>query len=127
MAESYRERAERGAALLDKLMPSWFKKVDLDTLKLSSCTDCVCGQIARNSALPYFRVKRRWYRRNGYGSQKIDWTVALSWLNAKTKKKNVDVDSYEHGFVAYSNYGYHQLDKEWGRIVRERLEAEARS
>ena len=30
-------------------MPTWFKKLDLKTLDISSCTSCVCGQIAQYS------------------------------------------------------------------------------
>jgi hypothetical protein len=39
------ERVARGAAWLDEKYPQWFDKIDLSTLDLSRCTQCVLGQV----------------------------------------------------------------------------------
>lgn len=113
MAESYRKKAERGAALLDRLMPSWFKLIDLDTLKLEDCQNCICGQIARKSGVKAIRQQRRF-------RSWIDWSVSLTWLANRLHRDSFD-ELHEHGFVADSERGYHLLDKEWGKLVTERL------
>lgn len=38
------ERARRGAELLDRKMPDWANRIDLDNLDMGSCTSCVIGQ-----------------------------------------------------------------------------------
>ncbi len=38
------ERVARGAALLDEKIPGWDKRIDLKTLNLGSCTECIVGQ-----------------------------------------------------------------------------------
>lgn len=40
-----RERVARGAAHLDQMRPGWHAEVDTGTLTLSSCTQCVLGQL----------------------------------------------------------------------------------
>ena len=40
------ERVANGAQLLDEKVPGWYKLINLATLRLSSCYDCVCGQLA---------------------------------------------------------------------------------
>lgn len=37
-------RVRRGAKLLDKKMPGWYRKVKLTTLDMSYCHECVLGQ-----------------------------------------------------------------------------------
>jgi hypothetical protein len=34
-----------GVAFLDEHVPDWRDKVDPDTLRMTSSTDCVCGQV----------------------------------------------------------------------------------
>src|ERR1700738_1699007 len=39
------ERAERGAAMLDKKRPGWWQLIDLGTLDVSSDCNCIAGQL----------------------------------------------------------------------------------
>lgn len=39
------ERIESGAALLDRLCPDWFRRIDLARLDMKSCTFCILGQL----------------------------------------------------------------------------------
>jgi len=39
------ERAKRGAELLDRVAPGWFKKIDTSTLNMGDCWLCVLGQV----------------------------------------------------------------------------------
>jgi hypothetical protein len=35
----------RGAALMDRTHPNWFRKIDLPSLDMNSCMDCIVGQM----------------------------------------------------------------------------------
>ena len=39
------ERVAAGAAFLDERKPGWWKRINLDTLDIYSCTACVIGQL----------------------------------------------------------------------------------
>lgn len=39
------ENVQAGANLLDSHDPEWFEKVNIDTLHMGSCIDCVLGQL----------------------------------------------------------------------------------
>lgn len=68
------DRAANGAALFDrKGLPDWFMRVTPSTLNVSSCSDCVCGQVYG------------WY---SVGIDKLGITTAYSW---------------EHGFSGASD------------------------
>jgi hypothetical protein len=41
----YEDRIAKGAALLDKVRPSWFHEVNCDRLSMESCDDCMMGQL----------------------------------------------------------------------------------
>lgn len=43
-------RVAKGAAHLDQLRPGWFRDVDTGTLTLSSCQQCVLGQLYGSDA-----------------------------------------------------------------------------
>ena len=43
--EEARARVARGAAHLDQVRPGWFNRIDVGTLSLGSCWDCVIGQL----------------------------------------------------------------------------------
>lgn len=43
-AQQARERAQAGAAWLDKVEPGWHKRIDVGGLDLSSCSQCILGQ-----------------------------------------------------------------------------------
>lgn len=39
------EKVTAGGMVLDMEKPGWYRKIDLDTLTIRSCTDCVLGQV----------------------------------------------------------------------------------
>lgn len=39
-----KDAAEAGFKAMDAIDPDWWRHIDLDTLKMSSCVDCVLGQ-----------------------------------------------------------------------------------
>lgn len=43
--DAIRARVQAGAALLDQRMPGWWTRIDLATLNLAGCWDCVLGQL----------------------------------------------------------------------------------
>ena len=40
-----RERVRNAAQMLDREVPGWERRVDPETLKMSSCANCVLGQV----------------------------------------------------------------------------------
>lgn len=106
-------RVRAGAALLDKAMPGWAKKIKPEKLDLSSCNQCVLGQLYRNKS-----------RIDGFsaGSEELGLT------NQKGKKCGFDAqlvrDSY-YGFSINDEADYARLDKAWlyeiGRRVNGRI------
>jgi len=127
VARTYKERVARGAALLDELAPGWHKQIDLNTLKLSSCTDCVCGQLAYATANDV--IDREIYNEGSYHA----WTAFRGYLSRKLKRrKKTDLaveileDPSHFGFSTIRE-GYPTLDKEWRRVIEERMEQAAQS
>ena len=45
MADTIAARVARGAALLDERIPGWDQRIDLDTLDIDSCQNCVLSQL----------------------------------------------------------------------------------
>ena len=43
--ESLATRVRRGVALLDRVMPGWHDRIDVDTLDINFCHRCVLGQL----------------------------------------------------------------------------------
>lgn len=39
------DRVKAGAILLDGIKPGWFKNIDVFSLDLSTCEDCILGQL----------------------------------------------------------------------------------
>lgn len=42
------ERVRRGAELMDRAVPNWAARIDLDRLTMSSCDSCLLGQVLGN-------------------------------------------------------------------------------
>lgn len=42
--EEFIPRAEKGAEWLDKVVPGWFNRINVQQLDMNSCTSCVLGQ-----------------------------------------------------------------------------------
>jgi hypothetical protein len=46
--EEFAAAVERGAQLLDRWNPDWFRYVETERLHMRSCGECIVGQIAEN-------------------------------------------------------------------------------
>ena len=57
----------RGMALLDEVCPGWIDMVDLDTLNINSCTDCVLGQLCGDYRDRYVYPEMANIRTDDYG------------------------------------------------------------
>lgn len=109
---SVRNRVTRGAALLDRLDPEWFNKVDLAIFDLTNYAKCALGQVAKaNTDLD-------------------SWSDFLEWAFKDEDVPAADHYAFaaEHGFaVAYGvmdsdqiNHITRQTTKAWGHVIRER-------
>jgi hypothetical protein len=94
--------------LLDENVPGWERRVDLRTLDLSSCTECVVGQL--------------------YGAQETDFVQGGNQtLLTGYRALGVDVPE-RYGFaLTFKNWRvtYGGLTRAWKRQIKRRL-AEAR-
>jgi hypothetical protein len=45
MSTDYSARVARGAALLDRIRPSWAREIKLDVFDMGLCSKCVLGQL----------------------------------------------------------------------------------
>lgn len=84
-------RASQGAALLDRDVPYWALRIDLDRLRLSSARRCVLAQVYGD----FNRGRRR---------------LGL-WATWDTR--NV-------GFACYTPWGYLRVEREWRQLVADR-------
>lgn len=81
------ERVANGVALLDEHRPGWDRDVDLDNFKLSSCDECVLGQL---------------YGRYGVGIAALGLKTGINHGFAAP-----------HGFFALPGFGYEDLEGIW--------------
>lgn len=85
-------RVAKGAALLDTQRPGWAQKINPETFQISSCTNCVLGQL---------------YGGFGEGCTRT-FPGASSW------------EAQSHGFVDFFANSYGELQEAWLEAIAER-------
>ena len=103
--ETPRQAVAQGAQLLDDTYPGWWRLIDLETLQLSSCTDCVCGQLAF-TLLNY-----------AHGDDDSAYAAMRTHLGLD--------NGANHGFVIGLGWTYNTLEALWREVIQARLEADA--
>ena len=53
---SIEECAERGAKFLDRCVPRWEKRIDVDALAMSRCDKCILGQLYGSFGVGMVRI-----------------------------------------------------------------------
>lgn len=125
-----REAARNGAAILDERVPGWASKIDLDELRLSSCTQCVLGQLCETitgsvvrasfSNSPYSSAYKRLFQEDpGYSEA----SIRKGFMPLATPSRLAS-RTYDHELVfphevadAYKA----ALEDEWAHQVNQRL------
>jgi len=87
-------RIERGAALLDDKVPGWQDKIDLATLDMSNCANCVVGQV--------------------YG----DYDLGLAELDGEAQRQ-----PSRYGFAALPTEMFDTLTDKWRAFLERRRNA----
>jgi len=100
------EAVANGAQWLDEQHPGWWRKLDLETLDLEDCANCVCGQLARTS----YAQERSTYRGYLKAYSEVLGFDAMTSLSTYPSPKFL--------------WGYDELDEEWGKVICARLEAD---
>jgi hypothetical protein len=64
----YADRIERGMAYLDETTPDWWKRIDLDRLRMFHCLDCIIGQLcgSYSNFLRQHDMPVKWLRDRGF-------------------------------------------------------------
>ena len=87
-----------GAAWLDEVSPGWEREIDLGTLKISDCYNCVLGQSLRKVA-----AKEGYESGYHYGTDALSGTRFIaSW-------------AYDHGFLVERDEAL------WVELLKERF------
>lgn len=102
-----KDRVEAGAALLDRHVPNWDRRIDLDKLNIASAEFCICGQLANTSRSPKVKAALE-DPSDGYG-------VFLEYL--EEKRPDAYVHSHDYGFAGGS---MHLLTKAWKALIEGR-------
>lgn len=137
------EAVANGAQLLDEKLPGWWREITLDTLNLSDCRNCVCGQLANTAAVTAILAE-------AHGQDFVVNSVPLSvyaetltMLNLSWRMHGEEdwEQDYNYGFNVkpYDDYAdsitydewdklsaetFKALDVEWRRVIESRLEAD---
>lgn len=103
------ERVANGVAALDAWDPTWWKRLaDRRPINISSCTDCVIGQLFNNSS----------------GS-------ISGWLNGCKAVGVIHDQTMQHGFrvgiltIDGVIEAREELNAEWARVIDQRLAAQS--
>lgn len=96
--EQARERVARGVALLDEKRPGWERLIQLGSLNLSTCHECVLGQLGGT-----------------FG------TFLGAMFPQTSHPERMDL-AYRCGFYAHGE-GYSTLQSEWVRAIEARISA----
>ena len=86
-----------GAAWLDEVSPWWEREIDLGTLSISDCYNCVLGQSLRKMA-----TKQGYERGYHYGAELSRTRFIASW-------------AYDHGFLVERD------EPLWVELLKERF------
>lgn len=93
------EQVTAGAAWLDENYPGWERKIDLGSLDLRSCSNCVCGQSLRDLAETLNYANGYYY---AFKSRGFQWAV-------------------DHGFAVSIRDGWDELERLWVELIKERF------
>ena len=135
-----RTAVARGTKVLDKILPGWAGKIDLDRLSLDDGEECVLGQLfSEPQTRPAYEVY-------GYGTptamknsyRHLDGTkyecdphaevcvanyqlgkIVLKEAYPFSKSHTEDL-AVRHGFQAGEIVGYGDLDEAWAEVIKER-------
>lgn len=107
----YEQEVNRGAALLDEILPGWVEKIDLEALELDSDCQCVLGQLALD-----LNPRRFVYSRYGAAIQAIEQAADI----------DLGAQEFFYGFNLPSNWGgpadFTDLTQEWRALIQQRRE-----
>lgn len=131
-----RKRVARGARLLDKVVPHWFKLIDIQELSMSSCADCVCGQIGMKAGRRVLALRANENRRPDYSGAVIcllraarkkgmrPLTQLIRGSNGGVSVEPTSgrrIDPAYYGFEAFGYVDYGDLEAAWKREIEKRL------
>jgi hypothetical protein len=126
-------RVKLGAKFLDENVPGWDKRININTLRLSSGKSCICGQVFRKRAW-YWRNKAKKKSKTFIANDLNGYDYALNHLFAEANswvEKLVPKGFYGRaltvgrvlGFDVYQDEYYSDLQKVWVDFLKERAAA----
>lgn len=110
---TFADEVKRGSALLDRMVPGWYRDLDLDKLNLSSGYACVLGQLSMSR----FQTQLRERYEEEYGDElPEDYLFDYSWVT-KMFSDTVD-EEWASDSSAPSEHGFFVNSYEVSRIAR---------
>lgn len=113
-------RVANGVRWLDENFPNWDERIDLETLRLWSGFDCICGQVFREAADKLDVDGGFQYAKTHLFAQANSWISEIVPKNDPERARNV---GYALGFISKGRdqiSAYDGLQKEWERVLRKR-------
>lgn len=112
LAMNYTDRVAKGAAELDRILPGWELKIDLDSLYLSSTCNCVLGQLAVDLS----PKEPDYWGPSGFDAAIDQIAPHYDWEQwAMDRGFDIEADEGPMDYV--------DLTEAWKRLIRQRLEA----
>lgn len=117
-----KERVERGARLLDEHFPGWWKRINLDTLRMNRCTQCVVGQLTNVGPRVEDAASHDYPLSSELFVIECDNLRQLA-VEYRGKRKDFAGD-YGFDCSRDGDYGYDDLDCEWKAQIAQRRTAQ---
>jgi len=118
------EAVANGAQLLDEKVPGWWRKIDLDSIRMDNCQHCICGQLA----LATYDEMKRAECISKVGRFHNEYSVYYGHF--LEERLGLEED-WRHGFtVAWDEFEelftWEELEAEWKLAIYARLEYDKR-
>lgn len=112
--ENAKLAVKHGIDWLDENHPGWVNKIDLNTLYMSDCGNCVIGQAVGEYRTSIDKASGTSYAGFGTNKEATIWAVEHGFESPR-------VSYYEERSEAPGAYGFDELDALWAEEVTKRL------
>lgn len=110
MFETIQETVARGAAWLDGVEPGWWDRVNLDTLHMESCKNCVLGQLGGDFRHELAKLRPEFVNQQYYHA----------CLLTRAGRKFVDAHGFDVTDTTSYTYWTPEADKAWREEILKR-------
>lgn len=119
--QQFSSRVNRGAKILDKFVPDWFRDIASDSLAMESCDKCVLGQLHGDYLAGYQSL--RMLLPDGFMFSSAEHGFTLLAAEQRLDDEEIDLVRQNHDFCPERiKFRFNVLADLWRDEVRKRLE-----